>query len=225
MITNALRQLSVASVVPFDLVHDHVLVLDLTENNNDLAQLDLSDTAVFSTYIFEQIQAAKAVCAIGGYLENRYIYRRSQHFQQGTEPRSIHLGIDIWATAGTPVFAPLAGKVHSFANNNTFGDYGATIILSHEIGDLSFYTLYGHLSLSSLVGLSEGMHISQGTAFAQLGDIPENGHWPPHLHFQLMTDMLGKKGDFPGVCAPSEKDFYQKICLDANLLLRASALM
>ncbi len=225
MITNALRQLSVASVVPFDLVHDHVLVLDLTENNNDLAQLDLSDTAVFSTYIFEQIQAAKAVCAIGGYLENRYIYRRSQHFQQGTEPRSIHLGIDIWATAGTPVFAPLAGKVHSFANNNTFGDYGATIILSHAIEDLSFYTLYGHLSLSSLVGLSEGMYMSQGTAFAQLGDIPENGHWPPHLHFQLMTDMLGKKGDFPGVCAPSEKDFYQKICLDANLLLRASALM
>ena len=31
--------------------------------------------------------------------------------------------------------------------------------------------------------------------------------------------MLGKKGDFPGVCEPSRMDEYTIICLDANILL------
>jgi hypothetical protein len=54
---------------------------------------------------------------------------------------------------------------------------------------------------------------------AKIGDFPANGDWPPHLHFQVMTDMMGMKGDFAGVCTLSEKQKYQQICLDPNLIL------
>jgi peptidoglycan LD-endopeptidase LytH len=41
-----------------------------------------------------------------------------------------------------------------------------------------------------------------------------NGDWPPHLHFQLITDMMGNTGDFPGVCLPEEKQAYKVLCPD-----------
>ena len=47
------------------------------------------------------------------------------------EWRTIHLGMDLFIQEGSPVFAPLDGIVHSFANNNRKHDYGPTIILEH----------------------------------------------------------------------------------------------
>ena len=207
------------SVVPFDFQKDNIYHIDLTENNLDLHLIDLTDTAIFNEYVFRKINEVNAVCAVGGYLENRYIYRRSEHFQQTEEPRSIHLGVDIWAKAGTLVYAPMQGKVHSFANNDNFGDYGPTIILEHNLEENIFYTLYGHLNVECLAGLYEGKNIEAGEKIAEFGNFPINGNWPPHLHFQVITDMMGRKGDFPGVCEPSKKDFYAEICLDANLVL------
>ena len=207
------------SIVPFDFQRDNVYQIDLTENNIDLHSIDLTDTVIFNEYVFRKINEANAVCAIGGYLENRYIYRRSEHFQQTQEPRSIHLGVDIWAKAGTPVYAPTKAKVHSFANNDNFGDYGPTIILEHNLEGKTLYMLYGHLNLECLENLYEGKIIEEGEQIAEFGDFPINGNWPPHLHFQVMTDMLGKKGDFPGVCEPSKQGYYSEICLDANWVL------
>ena len=224
LIEEILNKYDFAPVVPFELSEDTLLKIDLTAENTDLKKIDLTDTAIFSEYVFAKIQEAQAVCAIGGYFENRYIYRRSEHFQQTVEPRSIHLGVDIWAAAGTPVFAPLAGKVHSFANNDNFGDYGPTIILEHELEGYIFYTLYGHLSVSSLDGLAVNQVIDKGQRIAEFGNFPENGNWPPHLHFQVMTDMLGKQGDFPGVCEPSKIDFYRAICPNAHILLKTDTL-
>jgi murein DD-endopeptidase MepM/ murein hydrolase activator NlpD len=199
--------------------------LDFTANNKDLETLDLENTAKFSDYIFNKIAAAGAEMGVGGYMEHRVIYRRSEHFSSETENRCIHLGIDLWAAAETPIYAPFDGIVHSFQHNDNFGDYGPTIILEHS-QDFDFtshkkiYTLYGHLSLDSLDGLFEGKSIKKGEKIAKIGNFPINGDWPPHLHFQVMTDMMGKKGDFAGVCAISEKENYQQICLDPNLILK-----
>ena len=214
-----LKKYSFKPIVPFDFQKETIYHIDLTENNPDLKELNLADTVLFSKYVDEKINEAKAVCAIGGYLENRYIYRRSEHFQQNEEPRSIHLGIDIWAAAGTPVFAPLAGKVHSFQNNAGFGDYGPTIILEHYLEENTFYTLYGHLNLECLDSLFEGKSIEAGEKIAEFGEFAVNGDWPPHLHFQVITDMQGKKGDFIGVCEPSKMEAYAKICLDGAYIL------
>jgi len=136
------------------------------------------------------------------------------------EPRRLHLGIDIWGPAGTKIFSPLDGLVHSFAFNNKDSDYGATLILVHSLGGIGFYTLYGHLSLNSIRNLQEGRHIRQGEVIGEFGMRFENGNWPPHLHFQLIRDMQGWKGDYPGVCKFTEKTKWLDNCPDPDLILQ-----
>jgi len=212
-------QASFAPVVPFDWTKNDFLRLDFTQQNTELEQVELQNSQLFSDYVFGKLRAANASVGVGGYNEHRTIYRRSAHFQQTEEPRCIHLGVDIWAGAGTPVFSPLSGRVHSFANNANFGDYGPTIILEHRLENQLFYSLYGHLSAESLDGLYEGKPIEKGQIIATFGQFPINGDWPPHLHFQLMTDLLGQKGDFPGVCTLRERERFLQLCPDPNLIL------
>ena len=200
------------------------LLLDFSANNPDLETeqrpgLDVTHTGTFSTYVFGKLRQAGVVVGVGGYNEHRVIYRRSAHFSQTDEPRVIHLGIDLWTEAGTPVFAPLDGTVHSFRDNTNFGDYGPTIILEHEVDGKPLFSLYGHLTRQSLEGLFEGKPIKAGDKIAEIGPYPENGDWPPHLHFQLMTDMLGLKGDFPGVCSLSDRERFLAICPNPNKFL------
>jgi murein DD-endopeptidase MepM/ murein hydrolase activator NlpD len=203
------------SVVAFNPETDKLLRMDFTERNTELTQDILMNTDSFSQYIKRKLQSANAKYGIGGYNEHRTIYSRSKLFG----PRCIHLGIDIWGEAGTAVYAPIEATVHSFGFNNAFGDYGATIILQHEINGLRFHTLYGHLSFDSIKELKEVQCIGKGHRFAAFGAPQENGHWPPHLHFQIILDMQGYKGDYPGVCAVSEKERYLANCPDPNLLL------
>lgn len=194
--------------------------IDFSAANPALATLDLKDTAAFDRYVFGLLEKANVHFGFGGYFENRAIYQRSQVFGIGSEKfRNIHLGIDIWAKAGTPVFAPLGGKVHSFKDNAGFGDYGPTIILEHQVGETTFFTLYGHLALTDLEGLKSGQFIEAGQEFCHLGPFPENGDWPPHLHFQLILDMAGNWGDFPGVCAAEDESTFRNICLDPSIFL------
>jgi len=198
---------------------ENIIFLDFTEANRELLDIDLSKTEVFVNYI-ENLLAKYHKVGIGGYGEDRFIYKRSSLFEGEKEPRSIHLGTDVWVPAGLKVYAPLDSKIHSFKYNDNFGDYGGTIILEHELEGVHFYTLYGHLSKNSLDGLYENKQIKQGEAFAQIGEPAENGQWPPHLHFQLITDMLDKKGDFYGVAPPSEKEYYMNLCLNPKWILR-----
>ncbi len=193
----------------------NTIFLDFSSGNKTLDTLDLSDTLQMNRYVFGQMESAGASYGFGGYMEDRAIYRRSTHFTPTDGPaRSIHLGVDIWVRAGTPVFLPLAGKVHSFQVNTTYGDYGPTIIMEHTMPGQALYTLYGHLSPDSLQGLVQGKTFQAGEELCRVGDFPLNGDWPPHLHFQLITDMMGKTGDFPGVCLPDEKQAYQVLCPD-----------
>lgn len=208
------------AVVGIDLNADNVTRLDFTENNPLLVPQDLLDTAIFNNTVNKMLREKNALFGIGGYMENRVIYRRSYRFDHLNESRSIHLGIDIWAPEGVPVFAPIAGKLHSCHDNEGFGDYGPTIILEHELDGEIFFTLYGHLSRKSLEGLTKPKTFAKGEKLGEIGPFPENGDWPPHLHFQVMTDMQGMKGDFPGVCKPSEKEAYQHLCLDPNYFLQ-----
>jgi len=213
-----------ARVVDVELSDANVHVFDLTENNEDLLRMDLDDTEAFSAYIFNTLIHNGKKIGVGGYMEDRLIYKRSRHFDNQGEPRSIHLGIDLWIEAGTPVYSPLPGIVHSFKNNNTFGDYGATLILEHLIEGETFYTLYGHLSLDSITDKEKGQQIRRGDKIATLGNPEENGGWPAHLHFQVITDMLGNEGDFPGVAPPSATEYFHKLCVDPNLILKINVL-
>jgi murein DD-endopeptidase MepM/ murein hydrolase activator NlpD len=214
-------------VVPFNPGKDKLTGLDLSGENDSLPADALSDTKAFTIYINEILKNANAKYAIGGYGELRKMYAMSRVFdaeKPGEEPRRFHLGVDIWGKPYTKVIAPLDGIVHSFAFNNNFGDYGATIILSHSLQGFNFYTLYGHLSLNSLKDKQEGATIKKEDVFAEFGIPLENGHWPPHLHFQVIRDIevptaIGRKGDYPGVCKFSEREKYLSNCPDPDLLL------
>jgi len=214
----------IAKIMDVDFSDKNVYVFDFTENNSELYSLDLDDTNAFSEYVFNTLKKEKKGVGVGGYGEDRLIYKRSKHFDGEGEPRSIHLGMDIWINENTPVFAPLPGIIHSFKNKSTFGDYGPTIIIEHLIEKVTFYTLYGHLSLDSITGLEKGKLIRRGDEIARVGNQLVNGNWPPHLHFQIITDMLGNEGDFPGVAPPSAKEYFMDLCIDPNLILKIKVL-
>lgn len=197
--------------------------LDFSESNQDLLTRDLSETMVFSNYIFNELLSENCYVGIGGYSEKRVIYRARKHFEkQENNPRCIHLGTDIWTDEGEPVYAPLNGEVHSFAFNNHYGDYGPTIILQLKLETITFFTLYGHLSLSSLNGLYQGKEVKSGEKIGSIGNHPVNGDWPPHLHFQVIREIGKYNGDFPGVSSIQDQEHFLALCPDPNLILRIS---
>ncbi|GAA4329663.1 hypothetical protein GCM10023149_34460 [Mucilaginibacter gynuensis] len=214
---------AIGKVVDFDAGNDKLFPLDLTADNTELNAGLIADTQKFDEWLTAKLKATGSRYAVGGYMEHRTIYAGRSLFDESDDPRRLHLGVDIWAAADTPVYTPLPGIVHSFQDNDNFGDYGPTIILQYDIAGLTLYSLYGHLSRTSLLHLAVGQVIDKGTQIATFGAIPENGHWSPHLHFQLMLDMQGKQGDYPGVAKFSEKESWLSIIPDPNLILQFPA--
>lgn len=210
----------IGKVVDFDPQTDRLYQFDFTASNTELSPEDVSNTAIFSAWVNKKLHEHKARYGIGGYMEHRTLYARSELFNAEDEPRRLHLGVDIWSAAGTPVYAPINGHIHSFQDNDHFGDYGPTIILKHELDALTLYTLYGHLNRESLENLTVGDPVAKNQQIALFGNENENGHWPPHLHFQLMFDMEGDYGDYPGVGKYSEKEKLILNIPDPNLILQ-----
>ena len=215
------------AVVPYNRAKEKVAVLDLSPANKLFTEENYRSTAALADFINAAKEKAGAEYLIGGYLETRNMYRRSGLFDKNIvaetevaeEPRTLHLGIDIWSDDDTKIYAPLGGMVHSFAYNNNYGDYGATIILQHQLDTLNFYTLYGHLALKDIAKLRRGQFITRGENFAHFGTSAENGNWPPHLHLQVILDMGNMEGDYPGVCRQSEAAKYKSNSPDPDSIL------
>jgi len=197
--------------------------INLSFNNVELHDVDVGSVSSLENFISAHIKRHQALVAFGGYNETRALYKQSIHFNHDpTTERNIHLGVDLWIKANANIYAPLDGIVHSFNNNNNFGDYGPTIILEHKINDVQFYTLYGHLSLESIENLKVGQYFKQGQAIGNLGDASVNGDYPPHLHFQIIKDLQEYFGDYPGVCNVKDLAFYLNNCPDPESLLKLS---
>lgn len=210
----------IGRVVDFDPAADRLYDFDFTSKNSELNETILGNTDLFTDWVSGKLTDSHCRYGIGGYNEHRTIYARSVHFDSIEEPRRLHLGVDIWGPAGTPVYNFYDAEVHSFKFNDNFGDYGATIILKYELDGLTFHALYGHLNLASLDGLEEGQLVPAGLQIAVFGAKEENGYWPPHLHFQLIRDMQGLKGDYPGVCQYSKRAEYLENCPDPEFILK-----
>ncbi len=203
------------------------VVFDLSMGSRELGNLiELSDVEMFTRQLFDRMRVERSQVGIGRYNEARPIYTSDQYKLagiDGPEWRTVHIGLDIFMEAGTLILAPIDGVVHSFRNNDSPLDFGPTIILQHTVThnetQLLFYTLYGHLSADSLEGLYEGKPIALGTPFCKIGNYPINGGWPPHLHFQIITDLLDRIGEFPGVARPSQREVWLSISPDPNLIV------
>jgi 4-aminobutyrate aminotransferase-like enzyme/Ser/Thr protein kinase RdoA (MazF antagonist) len=175
---------------------------------------------------FEQLLSEPLTYA-GGYAEIRPLYD-TPAFERignlGIEYRTMHTGVDFWVIADTPIHSILQGRVHSIHDNAGLKDYGPTLILEHIEDGVTFYSLYGHLSRKTLDLFSAGDRVKKGDLIAYVGYPSENGGWPPHLHFQIIMDLLGNEHDFPGVAHPTEANVWKSICPDPNLLFKEKAL-
>lgn len=220
-----LASLPVASPLPFALNAGRALQLDLSEHNPALSSFDPGDTPAFCAFIEAAMRRTGARYAAGGYGENRTLYQMSSVFKSAdAEPRTLHLGIDLWLEAGVGVHAVLPGVVHSTQDNAAFGDYGPTLIVEHQLQGAHFFTLYGHLAQATLQQTRPGQRLAAGELIGWLGQPHENVGWPPHLHFQVIRDLEGASGDYPGVARPSEAARWLANCPDPNLLLRIKGL-
>lgn len=208
-------------VIDASIPYQNYISIDLSATKTDELSWDLTDAKKFEKYIEIHLLENNSKVAFGGYMETRNLYQRSTVFKNEiSDERNIHIGLDLWIKAGNPVLAALDGTIHSFQNNTALGDYGPTIILGHSIENVTFYTLYGHLSLESISNKEVGQIVKKGEVIAKLGAPPINGDYAPHLHFQIIKDLEGKKGDYPGVCSKNEVAFYLENCPDPNLLLK-----
>lgn len=216
-----LKTLNAHSLVDASIPKNEYIPLDLSIDNSELKAVNVSSSDDLEQFIWNFLKSHKGKVAYGGYLEQRGIYQRSDYFNKSNPEteRNIHLGLDLWIEADTPIYAPLDGSIHSFKNNTNHGDYGPTIILKHCIGDSEFHTLYGHLSLESLVGKRVGDKVEKGKQMATLGASKVNGDYPPHLHFQIIKDIQDFLGDYPGVCNQLDLEFYKENCLNPLLLI------
>ena len=212
-----IKKYSLSNIINLDL--KKFCVFDFSNSNFELKKIDLTNPADFQEYINLKISEKKAFFGVGKYKEERIIYNHSKLFS-GNNPRTIHLGIDLFVPYGTEVFCPIEGVVHSVKHNDLQGDYGPTIILEHNLDALKFYTLYGHLSIKSIENIEPGKKFKTGAFIGHVGTYPTNGGWPSHLHFQIIKDLLGNIGDFPGVCSSDDKDLFFELCPDPNIILR-----
>ena len=207
-----------ASVVsPVDVKDKKCHLLDLSVGSLELGgNSKFNELKLFTRHIKRTLEDAGADFGYGGYHETRPVYTTDAFASEGNSGprwRTVHLGLDIWGPAGTLIVAPLPGRVHSTFVDPAPGSYGPTIILEHELpGRKTFYTLYGHLSELDIKNIRAGTQVQSGEVIAHFGGPEENGGWPPHLHFQVMVDMLGLEGDFPGVAFPEELSAMASLC-------------
>ena len=218
------------------------LVSDLfpTINKNEVHHIDLSvsskwighqeDFNNLDLFQFKIDQLQKEIpnkIIAGGYLEPRAIYTSNTYDKvgnHGKESRSIHLGVDFWLPAKTPVHALFDGEVVIAVNDKGDKEYGGLVVLKHQQKDFHFYTLYGHNTIESVLKHNIGDNIIKGEKIAELGNYPENGNWAPHLHFQILLSLFNFKIDFPGVAYLKQINVWKSICPDPNLLFKSAVL-
>jgi murein DD-endopeptidase MepM/ murein hydrolase activator NlpD len=218
---NFFSKLENIKVIENSIPYSKYTPIDLSVSNVDLSKIDMGNANDFETYVENILQKNNAKVAFGGYNEVRNLYKSSQLFNDDdNEERNIHIGMDLWIKAGTPILAALDGIVHSFDFNAGKGNYGPTIILKHSLENHLFYTLYGHLSMESIAEIEIGTLFTKGQQMATLGNSSVNGGYSPHLHFQIIKKIEDYFGDYPGVCSKKDVDYYLENCPDPNLLLK-----
>ncbi len=175
----------------------------------------------YQDLLTDEDKANSIAYLIGLYGEDRNVYTADQ-FASAISPehRTMHLGLDIFIDAGEALYAPLPGRVYALDDNAVQLGFGPTIMLEHEAGDgrVKFYTLYGHLSHTAFDLLEQGQEVEAGQLIGHIGKFEVNGNWVPHLHFQIMTDMLGLRAGFNGVGEKSLWPVWSEICPDPNLI-------
>lgn len=201
-------------------------------HNAPFGSLSVEETAVprnpFDMPLVEAATVGQEYCDqgemwLGYYHEPRLVYT-AEAFRDGpwkaSDRRTVHLAVDAFAPAGTPIYTPMAATVVAAEYRPDALDYGGVVILRHETPESDeFFTLYGHLNPEICENLTVGQLLARGEAFARLGDITQSGGWVPHTHIQLALTTTGMNDDWPGVASPDEMYFWGKVFPNPAALL------
>ncbi len=217
------NQVSLKTVFP-SIAFNNVTNLDMSVGSTLLGNISEYGNPEVSEFKLTQFRKHNpGSLLLNGYLEARPFYTTDAFKSEGNngpQYRTVHLGTDFWVAAKTPVHTPYDATVKIIHHNDYDKDYGPMLILEHQFEGNIFYTLYGHLTLSSLEILKVGQFIKQGELIAYVGTSSENGNWAPHLHFQIILDLLGNSENFNGVARPSEIDVWSSICPNPNFIFK-----
>jgi murein DD-endopeptidase MepM/ murein hydrolase activator NlpD len=106
-----------------------------------------------------------------------FVWPANAHYLSGNNYWSGHLGIDIAAGLGDPVYAA-DGGVTVFAGWSNWG-YGNMVVIDHGNG---WQTLYAHLRDTGVLSKC-GESVVQGQLIGWAGSTGNSSG--PHLHFEL----------------------------------------
>jgi murein DD-endopeptidase MepM/ murein hydrolase activator NlpD len=115
-------------------------------------------------------------CAGGPVGGGGFIWPTGNHYLSGNDYWSGHLGIDIAAGLGAPVWAADAGVV-TIAQGGWNGGYGNVVMIDHGNG---YLTVYGHLEQYNVVPCQG---VAQGQLIGLAGSTGNSTG--AHLHFEV----------------------------------------
>jgi murein DD-endopeptidase MepM/ murein hydrolase activator NlpD len=219
------QEMSLKELFP-SIEKSNIYHIDLSLHNSTVkTETEFNNPAFFEEKLNKIQQENPSKIIAGGYLEKRALYTSDiYNAKNSSEKRNIHLGIDFWLPEKTPIYSLFDGEIVCAVHQKEYKGYGGFIILKHQFKEIGFYTLYGHLSEKSVLKFVVGDKINKNEQIGILGNYAENGEWVPHLHFQIMLNLLDYENDFPGVALESEIGFWKTICPNPNLLFKSKNL-
>ncbi len=111
----------------------------------------------------------------GAYGTGSFVWPAGNHYLSGNDYWSGHLGIDVAAGEGAPIYAADSGVV--VFSGWALGGYGNMVMIDHGNG---YQTLYAHMS--SIVA-SCGRSVAKGATIGYAGST--GNATGPHLHFEV----------------------------------------
>lgn len=94
---------------------------------------------------------------------------------------TIHRGIDIANSLGSPIYAAMDGTVINAGPAQGFGNW---VVIKHDGGEVS---VYGHMAHYNV---AVGQRVRAGEQIAQIGS--EGQSTGPHLHFEIKPDGVNQ---------------------------------
>jgi len=199
----------------------NAMIFDLSVGSLELGtQAEFETPSQLADRLNTQLISNYAAIGVGRYNEARPFYTNDAgkiESTQGPEWATIHLGLDFFVQVDSPFYAPLSGVIHYIDLDSAT----PSLILRHTVEQdgvsVTFFTLYRHVQPDSLMGWGIGAEVAQDTCLGAVGGFPSA--LPIHLHFQVITDLLGLDAAFPGLVPPSQRAVWLGLCPNPNLIV------
>lgn len=192
--------------------------LDLGVGSLDLANTLNEGDSSWLKRVSTLMQQQDAEVAVGRHNEVRAIYKEDNFCYQGNDEviwRTVNMGIEFFTSSALPVSSVYSGKV--FLKVTDTIEHGNVIVLHHEINEtLSFYTIYGGLSKSSIESIKLGAEVVTGE---QIGVVKAvEGTTLYNFHLMVVLDWPGAIESVLKVVPYHQRELYKSICPDPWLL-------